>query len=89
MIEISSEDAEEMVRKTNLERTLASYEVENNVANCEHVGSIWGGSTIWHYESRSAIHQLTLDSENNYDRPPDFLKQSWDKKWETMDYYWF
>jgi hypothetical protein len=23
------------------------------------------------------------------DRPPEYLKQTWDKKWESMDFTWF
>lgn len=34
--------------------------------------------------------QLNKDSESTTaERPPEFLKQTWDKKWDSMDFCWF
>lgn len=35
---------------------MKDYEIETNVAGVDSIGDIWGGKTIWHYDSVSAIH---------------------------------
>jgi hypothetical protein len=54
------------------------------------IGEIWGGVSIFYYDKDRAVEQLIRDSEiTAADRPPEYLKNTWDKKWLSMDFTWF
>lgn len=56
----------------------------------ETIGAIWGGNSSFYYEREKAVQQLIRDAENTTaERPPEFLKLTWDKKWDSMDFTWF
>ena len=56
----------------------------------ESIGNIWGGNTIFFYDREQAINQLNKESFSpTSEQPPEYLKQTLDKKWESMDYSWF
>ena len=56
----------------------------------ESIGGIWGGNSIFLYEREKAVEQLQRDQDSTIaERPQEFLKQIWDKKWDSMDFSWF
>jgi hypothetical protein len=56
----------------------------------ETIGSIWGGNSIFFYNKEDAMDQLKRESEiTTAERPPEYLRMTWDKKWDSMDFSWF
>eukprot|EP00347_Sterkiella_histriomuscorum_P008011 403346707 len=86
---VSQEELQSQLRLKNIQESMKNYEIEKKVGDVDNLGDIWGSTTIWQYDANHAINQLNSECENTADRPPEILKQIWDKKWETMDYYWF
>lgn len=86
------DDAEFKARRTQeVMRTLELLDLNKPEDLYEPVGqTIWGRNSIFYYEKEVAVARLIEDNENsNAERPPEFLKQMWDKKWDSMDFSWF
>ena len=86
----SREEIENRKRNEEILRSLKDLEIEKPKDLYDSVGSIWGGTSIFFYDKEQAIQQLIKDQESTIaERPPEFLKQIWDKKWDSMDFSWF
>ena len=84
------EEIEAKRRQEQIEKSLERLEVNKPADLYESIGGIWGGNSIFYYEKERAIEQLQRDQESTIaERPADFLKLIWDKKWDSMDFSWF
>ncbi|CDW86160.1 UNKNOWN [Stylonychia lemnae] len=88
MVLLTQEEKDSSERIKNINESLSNYQVETTVAGIDMVGDIWGGNTIFHYDQKTAINQLITETDSA-ERHPEYIKQTWEKKWEMMDCYWF
>lgn len=81
---------EHRMREEQIRVSLQNFDYSKPHDYNETVGDIWGGNSIFFYDKESAVKQLIEDIDStSAERPPEFLKQVWDKKWESMDFSWF
>ena len=86
----SNEEKENKKRQLEIETSLKNYNFTKPDDLYMPIGEIWGGTTIFQYDKDQAVLTLIRDSELTMsDRPPEYLKSTWDKKWESMDFPWF
>jgi hypothetical protein len=71
--------------------SLNQIETTRSAEDFENIGqSIWGRHSVFFYEKETAVSKLVHEIESaNSERPPEFLKHMWDKKWDSMDFSWF
>lgn len=88
--ELTKEQILRSQREEEIKKSLNSYDFNKPEDLYETIGSIWGGNSIFYYDKDQAVQQLMRDAENSSaERPPEFMKQMWDKKWDSMDFTWF
>ena len=81
---------EKRKRQIEIERSIKDFDMTKGDDLYESIGSIWGGNSIFFYHKEDAIEQLKRESEiTTAERHPEYLRQTWDKKWDSMDFSWF